>query len=348
MLLRLALTVPLAGVLPACDSADSAQGRDGPSLEDQSQEDAGESSDAMSEPIDAGQGPRDAGRHVVDSGAEDAGTTEVRKLAKPPSYLGSLNNGQACSTQYPTIGFEPVAQRGARHPLFLYFVGTAFSADDPAARHDHEAALAVTEAMARRGFVALSVSYDNGALAWLSDHKHQLACLFSSQEGLLAKACDLPQVDCELGIGTWGHSQGGYVAVMARNHEPRVRAAWATGYGGDASSMLSKQRLRVVNGEADTSNGTASVLNGITGLSTAECPEPDRCLRKDGSGWIIVRKKDLTDAAGSSADHCWFYKASCGASDFRLEPSWTDPRSDRPYALEANADWVAATARRTQ
>jgi hypothetical protein len=52
------------------------------------------------------------------------------------------------------------------------------------------------------------------------------------------------------------------------------------------------------------------------------------------------------DPAGSSADHCWFYKSSCGASGFRLEPTWTDPASTRSHALEPNADWVAATVRR--
>jgi hypothetical protein len=215
-----------------------------------------------------------------------------------------------------------------------------------ASRHDHDAALKVTEAMARRGFVALTVAYDNGPLAWLSDHANQLACLFSAPQGLLAKACALPQVDCDLGVATWGHSQGGYVAVMAANFDARVRAAWATGYGGDASSTLSKHRLRVVNGEADTTNGTADVLNGTTGLSASECPDPNQCLREDGSGWIIVRKAELTDPVGSSADHCWFYKSACVDATFRLEPSWADPHSERTYALEPNADWVATTVGR--
>jgi hypothetical protein len=231
-----------------------------------------------------------------------------------------------------------------RHPLFLYFVSTSFDANAQASRHDHEAALRVTQAMARRGFVALSAAYDNGPLAWLSDHVNQLTCLFASPESLLAKACALPNVDCERGIATWGHSQGGYVAVMAANHDARIRAAWATGYGGDGQSRLPKDRLRVVNGEADLSNGTANVLHQITGLTPAACPDSDQCLRENGSGWVIVRKADLADPVGSTADHCWFYKASCGAPSFRLEPSWVDPLSERAYALEGNADWLAATA----
>ncbi len=305
------------------------------------------------EPADEEAGaPRDGAAHRTDAaqrddaGFEEERAFEPRALTAPPSYLGSLHNGQACNTEYPTVGFEPVTDEDERYPLFLYFVGTAFDSTDPASRHDHDAALAVTRAMARRGFVALSAAYDNGALAWLSNHKNQLTCLFDGADSLLARACALPQVDCDLGIATWGHSQGGYVAVMAGNYEPRVRAAWATGYGGDASSKLSPHRLRVVNGEADTTNGTASVLNGITGLTAGDCPDPDQCLRSDGSGWIIVRKSALSDPASSSADHCWFYKAFCTASGFRLEPSWIDPLSTRSFAIEPNADWVASTVRR--
>jgi hypothetical protein len=163
---------------------------------------------------------------------------------------------------------------------------------------------------------------------------------------LIAAACALPNVDCELGIATWGHSQGGYVAAMAYNNEPRVRAAWATGYGGDGAATLPKDRLRVVNGENDTSNGMASTLNMITGLTPGECPDPDQCLRDDGSGWIIVRQSQLAMPDSSSADHCWFDRPSCAVSTLTLEPNWVDPTSDKAFALERNADWLAQTTRR--
>lgn len=284
-----------------------------------------------------------------DASVDDGGgaTHDSRELVGP-SYMGSVSNSAACSRSYPTRGHEPVSE-GRKHPLFLYFVGTAFIPGTPSASYDSPAALAVTEAMARRGFVALSVQYDNDALAWLSDHVGQLACLFGADKpaSLIQAACALPNVDCELGIATWGHSQGAYVAHKAHNLEPRVRAAWTTGYGGDAGSTLPHDRLRVVNGENDAAdNGTAAKLMMITGLTPAECPLPDRCLREDGSGWIIVRKSALAMPETSSADHCWFDRPSCGASMIALEPSWVDPASDEPFALEPNADWLAATARR--
>jgi hypothetical protein len=296
---------------------------------------------------DAAVGDRDGGDGVDGGAPVLPAQRDSRPLADPPSYLGSVDNSAECSRSYPTTGFEPIGQPGERFPLFLYFVGTAF-VPDPSATHEDPAALAVAEAMARRGFVALSVGYDNGAVAWLSDHEAQLACLFAkdSASSVLSVACALPQVDCDQGIATWGHSQGALVGVLAARIDDRVRAAWATGYGGDGRTTLSRNRLRVVNGEADFNNGTADTLNAITDLTPAECPAgASTCLRADGSGWIIVRKAELADPASSSADHCWFAKRACLDSATALEPSWTDRASTRAYALELNADWLARTAR---
>jgi hypothetical protein len=268
-------------------------------------------------------------------------------IASPPLYSGTLNNGAGCSQQYRTVGFQPVDASGGKHPLFLYFVGTTFVAGDQSSQYDCQAAKKVTEAMARRGFVALSVEYDNGALAWLSDHVSQLACLFGAANSMsvLAVACGLPQVDCNLGIATWGHSQGALVADLAANSDARVRAVWATGYGGDARATLPRSRFRLVNAEGDTGNAVVASLDQTAGFTTVECPDDGRkqCLRNDGSGWIIVEKKDCQL---TSADHCWFDKLSCTDTPETLEPNWIDPASTKPFALEPNADWVAETVRR--
>jgi len=127
-----------------------------------------------------------------------------------------------------------------------------------------------------------------------------LACLFDGDkaQSLIAVACALPNVDCDRGIATLGHSQGGCVAAMAHNVDARESGAWATGYGGYAAANLPKERLRVVNGEADTINGQADTLNTITGLTPSQCPDPDQCLRTDGSGWIIVRRAQLANPTG--------------------------------------------------
>lgn len=269
----------------------------------------------------------------------------VREIAAPPTYAGTVDNSADCRREYQTRGFEPAASDGRRHPLFLYFVGTNFGKDPEADIRDNiPAANAVTQAMARRGFVALMVDYDNTVLALLSDHGNQTRCLFAPQEprSLLRTACALDTVDCDLGIATWGHSQGGAVAHLAPNHDPRVRAVWTTGYGGDMPSKLPVNRLRVLAGENEN-NGKPEILNKAAGFTPQECPDDGRshCLRADGSGWIIVRKADVA----TSADHCWFYRHTCWSAETFLEPSWTDPASTKPYAIAPNADWVATVAR---
>jgi hypothetical protein len=267
----------------------------------------------------------------------------TRPLASPPSYLGTRQNGDKCDTTFPTVGYEPVDGATKKHPLFLYFVGTAFSKDDEGATFDNIAALTVAQAMARRGFVALSVAYDNGIAALISDHDNQLRCLFEAPTGVLAQACALPQVDCDLGIAMWGHSQGAAVAAASANYDARVRAVWTTGYGGNMKTRLSPHRMRVVNGEDDQTGK----LGTTVGLTKDECTGADQCLRADGSGWIIVRKAQLADPERATADHCWFDRRACKDGTLSLEPTWVDPASKRPYALEANADWLAKTARRT-
>ncbi len=269
----------------------------------------------------------------------------VAPIAAPPVYAGTVDNSADCRRDYQTRGFEPASADGRRHPLFLYFVGTNIGKDPEADRLGNiPAANAVTEAMARRGFVALMVDYDNTVLALASDHGNQTRCLFAPQEprSLLQAACALDTVDCDLGIAAWGHSQGGAVAHLAPNHDSRVRAVWATGYGGDMPSVLPVNRLRVLAGENED-NGKPEVLNKAAGFDPQECPDDGRsqCLREDGSGWIIVRKSDVE----TSADHCWFYRRTCWAAETFLEPSWTDRGSPKPYAIEPNADWVAEVTR---
>jgi hypothetical protein len=274
----------------------------------------------------------------------DAGMTanpgRARSIADPPSYMG---NGDGGGTRLRrTTGFEPDDASGARHPLFLYFVGTRFVESDTSARYDSEAAAKVTEAMARRGFVALSADYDNS----LSLSLDKVSCIFAATNAssLLAVACARPNVDCDQGIATWGHSQGALMAHASSSYDSRVRAVWTTGYSG-GDYPLPDSRLRVVNGEADGMNGTRDTLNKASGMSAADCPDDGRssCLRADGSGWVVVKKDDCVE---SSADHCWFDRTSCGASAITLEPNWIDPASAKAFALESNADWVAATARR--
>jgi hypothetical protein len=265
---------------------------------------------------------------------------QARELSPGPSYMGSGDGG--CTRSFASIGHAPVDDANGKHPLFLYFVGTSFSADDQSSKHDSSAALKVTEAMARRGFVALSVQYDNT----LSLDLNKATCAFDTNkpESMFSIACGLPEVDCDMGIATWGHSQGAALAHGASNYDDRVRAVWTTGYGGGGNA-LSDTRLRVVNGENDAMNGPIDKLHEAAGTTPADCDIDidDACLRADGSGWIRVIQAWCEE---SSADHCWFDKVNCARTNITLEPTWLDPLAEYPWALAANADWVAETVAR--
>ncbi|MGV3623539.1 MAG: alpha/beta hydrolase family protein [Archangium sp.] len=265
--------------------------------------------------------------------------SDTRRIASPPSYSGTVDNKAPCNRVYETAGYEPTD--GVKHPLFLYFVGTKFG-DGDATNIDQPAPMWVADAAAQQGFVALSVGYDNGGAAWLSDHTNQLACMFEAarEESLIAKACAMPNVDCELGIVTWGHSQGGYVAAMAHDLEPRVKAAWTVGYGGDGKPTLDKDRVRIVNGEADGKNGKAETLNTFFGT---RCTGVDTCVvGENGGGWRIVRKSELVtvDGIAPSADHCWFDRRACTDLRVLLEPAWTAGEAD--FSIVKSVAWLKA------
>lgn len=269
----------------------------------------------------------------------------AQPLSDPPTYMGTTGGSAACTLSFRTLGYAPLDGTGARHPLFLYFARTASGRADESARYDSQAADRVDRAMAERGFVALSVEYDNVLGSFFTDKQ---ACLFGADnaQSLLARACALPAVDCSLGIATWGHGQGASLAHAAANYEPRVRAVWTTGYGGLSHAKLPFDRLRTVNGEGDASHAAVRTANQTAGFKGADqCPDDgrDTCLRSDGSGWIIVRKSACKVTA---ADHCWFDKKSCADDAETLEPSWVEPSSKAPFALEENADWVARTVAR--
>src|SRR5690606_18603309 len=121
--------------------------------------------------------------------------------------------------------------------------------------------------------------YDNQLGTLLSDQVNMRKCLFepSNPANLLTSLCKPSLgVDCNLGITTWGHSLGGAVALVAANYDRRVRAAWATGVNGVGDSVLPKNRIRIVNGSADSTpligwlvgnNNDASRLSAQTGVA---------------------------------------------------------------------------------
>jgi pimeloyl-ACP methyl ester carboxylesterase len=177
--------------------------------------------------------------------------------------------------------------------------------------------------MAARGFVALSVGYDNTGVALFADaagQAQQMNCLFNEAEpeSLISRACaSLDRVDCNLGIATWGHSQGGRIALRAVEYAPRdangnsrVRAAVAFSVGPeDRPISMDPSRVRVVDSIGDFTLPsfapmTPADLILLTGAPPADCPEsPDQCLRADkraaGCCWATTSLVSASATAGS-------------------------------------------------
>jgi hypothetical protein len=290
----------------------------------------------------------------------EAFSLNTQPIQNPPTYTGTLQGEAPCNTTYRTTGFRPVdpSAPGAKYPLFLYFAGTSFSDADMLAQYTSIAGQAVTAAMAARGFVSVSVQYDNRFTSLFDNSlsaqgiQNKLACMFGSSnaDSLVVKLCALKDangngiVDCSLGIATWGHSQGALISVDAAQYDHRVNAAFATGYASSSPApapTLAFNRIRLANGENDSPNNNTSYMNNAVGVTSQDCPGAvDQCLRPDGSGWILVRQAQLLQ---NQADHCWFGKTSCSANNENLEPNWT-PGTTSPFSLAATANWLAAAA----
>jgi len=118
--------------------------------------DASASDPSALDPGDASRGQdASAFEDQFDASVLDAGPRHLSvALNEPPTYLGSSGTSTDCTRSFRTAGHKPSDAAGGR-PLFLYFVGTAGTDADETAHYDAKAPQAVTEAMARRGFVAL-------------------------------------------------------------------------------------------------------------------------------------------------------------------------------------------------
>lgn len=216
-------------------------------------------------------------------------------------------------------------------------------------------AQALTQAMARRGFVAAAVDYDNHAYPYCSGLLSKAKCIFNAQspESAIAKVCAREHADCDAGIVVAGFSQGANLASLAKNYDPRVRAAYLLGLGnrpdnlldmtacaGDSATVLLPGEMRAVNGEHDgffgmTTEGVRKQLQRTLG---ATCADQTSCEQPGGGGWHIIRDADLKDG---SADHCYFFHAANGVcSQYSgLDPNWQS--GNAAWAMEASLDWLS-------
>jgi hypothetical protein len=288
----------------------------------------------------------DEGQEVELGESEQALTVAAARFSMPDAYYGSSTFGGCSSgSKMDIVGAEPVDP--GTYPVFVYVTGTtmAFNAGE---------ALAITDSMAKRGFVAATVQYANGSYPTCSAMKTKASCIFdrNSANSAISKLCARAKADCSQGIVVSGFSQGANLSALSKNYDSRVRGAYLIGHGNKASiidvsscannsaTVLLPSEMRSINGENDqyfggSQSGVRNQLQAVTGVSCAGT----NCLKPDGSGWFIVTNPTVADG---KADHCYFFNgANSSCSSYSgLESSWS-VGTGAP-SLTSNLNWLAA------
>lgn len=223
-------------------------------------------------------------------------------------------------------GYEPAA--AGTYPVFVYVTGTKlspWSADDQL----------ITQEMAQRGFVAVSVDYSTranypGTCAGLNAAVREI---FDSADpsSAIRVVASRPKADVGKGLVVMGFSQGANIASLAKNYDPAVQAAFLIGNGynnmgltcyHDGATAITADRSRSVMGANDAAyvfagyggslDANRQVMETTSGVSCG--PAAASCTAPDGSGWYLVQSFET--AAGKD-DHCFHYASSfCGTVPF--------------------------------
>jgi predicted esterase len=272
--------------------------------------------------------------------------------------VGALVGGQAMAgnftasysaglSSYSIKGTEP--SDGAKHPVFIYTVGTTES-------WDNGQAMAAVAEMAAKGFVAAAVQYDSALFGTCSQILSKAKYIYNSAStsSAISKLCARSTADCSKGIVTAGFSQGSVIAINAKNYDTRVRAAYGMGSHNlyttyvmnscmnAGNYKLPKANLRIVNGENDAFPGgtTTTVRSSSQSVAGKTCSGAFECLNANGSGWIMVKNSQVGDL---SADHCYQRSGGgCLALQDLLDSGWRNGTAN--WGLKANLNWLASFA----
>jgi hypothetical protein len=260
------------------------------------------------------------------------------------TYNGAGTTGGSCSMSYNLAGVEPSGT--GPYPLFIYLVGTNET-------YNNAAAMAAVNAMASKGYVAATVDYAESQFGTCSVLSGKSSCVFNPNSTLSAvsQLCSRTKADCSKGIVVGGFSQGSILALLAKNYDARVQAAYGIGMSNvysvyDLSSCVSNgkrslpsDRLRAVDGERDNFAGGSqsavqSSLQNVTGLTCAA--GSTACTNTNGSGWIIVKNSQVADG---SADHCYMRASGdCLGSQGSLDANWNNGTAN--WSKGTNLQWL--------
>ncbi|PWU05272.1 MAG: hypothetical protein C5B51_15090 [Terriglobia bacterium] len=241
---------------------------------------------------------------------------------------------------------DPTVYGPGPYPVFVWVPGTYEAFMDPLSL------LFVTQ-MAQRGFLSVSVQYSNTeTVQRCSDYTPRAQGVFDASRATsaISTICSMSAANCRKGVVTSGVSQGGVLAILARNYAPSVSAVYALSSGDynnagipiDLTACLAKQntaipasRLTIVNGQSDPSFGTQSATQGTSGYScsagSTQCWSPTG----NGAGWYLIPDALVTDGV---ADHCYFDVGGCND---QFDPNWAPPATNN-WSLKPNLDWLAS------
>lgn len=261
------------------------------------------------------------------------------------TYSGADTSGGTCGSTYNLAGAEPSAT--GTYPVYIYMVGTSES-------YNNAVAMATVNSMASKGYVAATVDYAVSQFGTCSVLSGKSSCIFNpgSATSAVAQLCSRAKADCSKGIVVGGFSQGSILALLAKNYDSRVQAAYGMGMStvystydlstcvSNGNRTLSSDRLRAVDGEADNfAGGTQSAaqtqLQKLTGYTCASGSYS--CLSSNNSGWIIVKNSQTQDG---SADHCYmrYGGTGCLASQNSVDSGWKSGTVN--WEMDANLQWL--------
>lgn len=270
--------------------------------------------------------------------------TVLAQTSFTATYNGAGTSGGGCTSTFNINGMEPAAD--GRYPVFVYMVGTSEN-------YTNAAAMEAVKRMAAKGYVAATIDYANSQFGGCSVIGAKASCAFdpNSAASAVSQLCARGKADCAKGIVVGGFSQGSIMAILAKNYDARVQAAYGMGAGvqysgydlracvANGNRTLKSDRLRAVNGERDNFNGgTASAarsqLQELTGMNCGSTAFG--CLAANNSGWLIVKNSQVVD---QSADHCYMRRTGdCLGSQSSLDSGWQGGTSN--WQLESNLNWL--------
>jgi len=277
-----------------------------------------------------------------------AGRTATKLTPSTTTYLGyNPSTGTNNLTQHILYLLPNASLFGpGPYPVFIWTAGSGEPYNDPQSQ-------ILMQLMAAQGFLAASVQYSSTEVVQVcSSYTERAQSVFNATASTSAVSvlCNIKGAACSKGIVTAGISQGGMLAVLAKNYAPEVEATFAMSVsdynldgGVNLASCMDKQytaipanRLTIVNGIADQYFGGQQPLENVSGYTcptgTYQCWSPT----SSGAGWYIVQNSQVEDGV---ADHCYQMVGGCFSLG-GFDPNWYLP-STYDWSLMPNLDWLA-------